>query len=430
MGLLDQFFSDDPQKVAQMAMAFGLLGGAPNGRKNFGADLSNAGLLGMTAYGTSKAAQARLAEEAQQQQMRTMQMDQMRKQQGQQDVLDNAVRNNYSPGMPQMQPTDYETPSGPMGPSSFNVKGFMNALPQAGIAGVDKMLALQQAMAKDSLLGKVSPEHYTPESIAAFHRSNDYSVLVPRDKVELSGGVAYNPYNTKPGSVVLGPSGDVVGDGKGGFQYNPAKISPIEKARLGLEGQRVGMEGQKLNLDRINTNYNTGFNFQTGQYNPGIAPKEQQQALGAAAKTAAEFQQTQRQNLPDLEAQTANTIGLVDKLLDHPGFSTVVGAKGPTGVAAAAGYPIAGTDAADWVALKNQVVGQQFMQAYQTLKGAGQITEVEGKKATQAISRMDTAQSEDSFKAAAHDFQNVMRAGLERARQKAGGGGWSIRPIP
>jgi hypothetical protein len=62
MGLLDQFFSDDPQKVAQMAMAFGLLGGAPNGRKNFGADLSNAGLLGMQAYGTSKSAQAKLQE--------------------------------------------------------------------------------------------------------------------------------------------------------------------------------------------------------------------------------------------------------------------------------------------------------------------------------------------------------------------------------
>jgi hypothetical protein len=79
MGLLDGFFSDDPQKVAQMAMALGLLGGAPNGRKNFAADLSNAGLLGMSAYGTSKAAQARLAEEAQQHQMRGMQMDQMQR---------------------------------------------------------------------------------------------------------------------------------------------------------------------------------------------------------------------------------------------------------------------------------------------------------------------------------------------------------------
>jgi hypothetical protein len=69
MGLLDSLFSDDPQKVAQMAMAFGLLGGSPNGRKNFGADLSNAGLLGMTAYGTSKAAQAKLAQEQLQNQL-------------------------------------------------------------------------------------------------------------------------------------------------------------------------------------------------------------------------------------------------------------------------------------------------------------------------------------------------------------------------
>jgi hypothetical protein len=47
MGLLDNLFSDDPKQQALMAMAFGLLGGAPGGRKNFGADVRNAGLLGM-----------------------------------------------------------------------------------------------------------------------------------------------------------------------------------------------------------------------------------------------------------------------------------------------------------------------------------------------------------------------------------------------
>lgn len=74
MGLLDGLFSDDPQKQAMMAMALGLLQGAPQGRKNFGADLSNAGLLGMQTYGQAKTMQQKMAEEKQQQQLRDIQL--------------------------------------------------------------------------------------------------------------------------------------------------------------------------------------------------------------------------------------------------------------------------------------------------------------------------------------------------------------------
>ena len=70
MGLLDLFGDlDDPKKQALMTMAMGLLSGAPQGRKNFGADLGNAGLMGMQAYGSAKSQQAKLAEQEQQKQM-------------------------------------------------------------------------------------------------------------------------------------------------------------------------------------------------------------------------------------------------------------------------------------------------------------------------------------------------------------------------
>jgi hypothetical protein len=81
MGLLD--FNgldnlDDPKKQALLTLAAGLLGGAPGGRKNFGADLSHAGLLGLQAYSAGKAQAAKLAESKQQQDLHGMQMDQMR----------------------------------------------------------------------------------------------------------------------------------------------------------------------------------------------------------------------------------------------------------------------------------------------------------------------------------------------------------------
>ena len=44
------------------------------------------------------------------------------------------------------------------------------------------------------------------------------------------------------------------------------------------------------------------------------------------------------------------------------------------------------------------------------------------RKATEALARMDASGSEDEFKMAVRDFQDVVRAGLERSRVRAGEG--------
>jgi hypothetical protein len=216
-------------------------------------------------------------------------------------------------------------------------------------------------------------------------------------------------------------------DGKPTGNPIPKNMAPGESVRIGMEGQRLGMDKARLGMDAGRYAYEVG----NGQ---GL-PKKQQDAVTAAAATDRAKAQALAQNeLPQVESEANQTLGLVDKLVNHPGFSTVVGAKGPTGVPAAAGFPIPGTDAADFTVLRNQLVGKQFLQAFQTLKGGGQITEVEGKKATDAIARMDTAQSEKEFRAAAEEFKGVISAGMNRARGKAKGssgsnGGWSIQRV-
>jgi len=100
----------------------------------------------------------------------------------------------------------------------------------------------------------------------------------------------------------------------------------------------------------------------------------------------------------------------------HPGFSVGVGASVQPGF-----QYIPGTDKAGFYALKEQVLGGVFLQAFETLKGGGQITEIEGRKATQAKTRMDTAQNENEFIAAAREYQGVIRSGVERAKRKAAG---------
>lgn len=144
-------------------------------------------------------------------------------------------------------------------------------------------------------------------------------------------------------------------------------------------------------------------------------PSLQAQIAGGkeAAKTEAEITTKAKLDLPTVEANSKYAIELLDKLKAHPGLSASVG---PEGILP----KIPGTKQADFITLLEQVQGKQFLEAYQTLKGAGQITEVEGAKAEKAIARMSRAQTEKAFIEAATEFQDVIRAGTDRAKQKAG----------
>lgn len=130
-----------------------------------------------------------------------------------------------------------------------------------------------------------------------------------------------------------------------------------------------------------------------------------------------------KEGAPDFLAKATQIKRNVEDLVNHPGFETSVGAKGPSrlfGADAIFGGAAGGTDAASFDARLDQVKGQQFLQAFETLKGGGQITEVEGAKATAAISRMNRAQTESEFKDAAKEFIDTVDGAMQRARSKAG----------
>ncbi len=122
-------------------------------------------------------------------------------------------------------------------------------------------------------------------------------------------------------------------------------------------------------------------------------------------------------SFPEAQAKAQYTLNLVDELVSHPGLSGAVGAPGAGKVAAR----IPGTKEAGFMSLLNQIQGRQFLEAFESLKGGGQITQIEGDKATQAISRMNTAQSEAEFKAAANEFQSIVSNAMRRSQAKAGG---------
>lgn len=152
-----------------------------------------------------------------------------------------------------------------------------------------------------------------------------------------------------------------------------------------------------------------------------LAPQDTPEVIGqqATARAGGQIQgeaaAQAKIDLPKLEGEAKYTSGLLDEIIKHPGLKGVVGIPSVSGA-----LRVPGTDEANFRARLDQLQGKQFLQAYNSLKGGGSITEPEGRKAEVAIARMQTAQTETEFLAAANEFKQVIDSGMERARRMAG----------
>lgn len=187
-------------------------------------------------------------------------------------------------------------------------------------------------------------------------------------------------------------------------------IAPGQAAQLAQSANQFNMshalaqQNSALNQYKAMMDYNPDFQAQKAASVEGAK-------LGAKNKVQAQS------DLPKIINQGEQTIKLVDDMLSHPGFNISVGAKSPVGKVASF---IPGTDAASFDIAQKQMLGKQFLEAFETLKGGGQITQIEGEKATQAMSRMNTSNSQEEYKKAAREFQDIIRQGINRAKDKAG----------
>lgn len=110
---------------------------------------------------------------------------------------------------------------------------------------------------------------------------------------------------------------------------------------------------------------------------------------------------------PDSPASPDSMVATIDGILEDPALDTATGMMAWT-------QNIPGTDAYRFGARSRQLQGQAFLQAFQSLKGGGQITEIEGKKATEAIGRLDTAQSADDYREALGELKAILERGIAR----------------
>jgi hypothetical protein len=144
----------------------------------------------------------------------------------------------------------------------------------------------------------------------------------------------------------------------------------------------------------------------------GQAPAQGQGTAPALGTTVSPRVQEARQMLPKIDNQVTTMVNTIDQILNHKGLDYSVGVwgKAPT---------IPGTPQADVRALQDQIQGQAFLQAFESLKGGGAITEVEGKKAEQAIARLQSTQSATAYRDSLKELRGMLQAAQERAYKSA-----------
>ena len=145
-----------------------------------------------------------------------------------------------------------------------------------------------------------------------------------------------------------------------------------------------------------------------GQIPKDLAGAETEKAAGKATGEA-------RAALPQVETAANQMLATIDSLATDPYLGNMLGSVDSR-------TPNLTSDAARVQSKMDQIGGQSFLQAFNMLKGAGQITEIEGQKATQAMARLNTAQNDTDYKAALNELRAVVNSAIQNARIKAGQG--------
>ena len=189
-------------------------------------------------------------------------------------------------------------------------------------------------------------------------------------------------------------------------------------------GKATDQMGFKVNPDG-SVEFSQGAGAGSTKPSPGYVtvPTESgtEQRVVTGSPAAQEVAKTAAQLESSLE-QANKLIGLVETVRDNPELDAVTGfIEGQSSIGRPSFSPELMQNRRDLVVKIDQLKGNVFLQAYESLKGAGQITEIEGTKAEAAIARMDRTQGTPAFKEALNEFVDVIKAAKQRiVAQKSG----------
>lgn len=151
----------------------------------------------------------------------------------------------------------------------------------------------------------------------------------------------------------------------------------------------------------------------------GYQPKD---LAGAEAQKAIGDAQGKAAAAAPADAQAAqNALDLVDELRTDPNREI---ATGKTAIF----NNLPATGGFDFQTKVEQAKSGAFMTAIQQMRGMGALSNAEGSTATQAVTRMNTATTEQGFLDALDAYEKVVRQGLERAQRRLPTSAPAIQP--
>jgi hypothetical protein len=183
----------------------------------------------------------------------------------------------------------------------------------------------------------------------------------------------------------------------GGAQLVPGMFSGAEwEVATPKEAMDYGATGGQINR-------------RTGEFKR--TPTDKAMTLESDGKGGLVFRQGPEggkdQTDPASPSSAASMINTIDGILNDPALDSATGLLAWT-------QSIPGTDQRRFGARTKQLGGQAFLQAFESLKGAGQITEVEGQKATEAMGRLDTGQSGADYRQALIELKDILSVAAKR----------------
>ncbi len=138
----------------------------------------------------------------------------------------------------------------------------------------------------------------------------------------------------------------------------------------------------------------------------------------AAAAAAGQLQGQAQTNLPMVENAAERLKGAIDGALSDPNLKNVTGpvdSQWPNWMRSGASQTAQSRI--------DQVLGGTFLQAYNDLRGGGQISDAEGRGAKDAYNRLlSVGQSDEEYRKALIEFRDQVDKLVEVARKRAGAG--------
>jgi len=271
--------------------------------------------------------------------------------------------------------------------------------------------ALSQVNKKPLVVNGVIVDPDTYEPLADFRKDKAPATGMIQDE---SGNWIYDPDYLEGQERLVGARGSNEGNvqstftAEDGMQYIVRRDGTTEPL-----GVRARNPFQITDVGGVPT----AINRQTGEGMAVSTPEE----VGGNASTIATIQANEaarneaQQALPTTIANATISLDTIDNLLASPGFESRYGLVSIVPA-------IAGTEMANTQALIDQINGQVFLDAFKSLKGGGQITEIEGEKATVARSRLvEQSITPTAAREAGQELRDIVAKGIERAKAQAAG---------